>query len=261
LRSLGLTNIDYVDLNIADTICNESGVLSYEWHDNRCFSIMNDQVAEQYFPLTEFGIVSLNPSTTYYDMILGLGVDDNYISACDSKDNFDAIEKKIERRLLSPGHPRFILLDGGYDDNIDPEDDFYAYINNGCAGIMVKAEYEDLNLIGLNVTVANKSNGKASAYIKEAEVSTDESCLICCKSDVFLYDYDLECRWGSEVSLTECDNEHCAHYRDSPDDCYTANGGGGLMEEMCKGVSARCDGACQWSPGNLSTDPYRCYGG
>ena len=147
------------------------------------------------------------------------------------------------------------------------QDDFYGTINNSSAGIMVIPEFDtDDNLTGINVEVVNKTFGKASAYISNVKIITDTPCIICCKSGddnntSLLYDFGIECPWGSKVSLTECDNEYCAHYRDNHDDCYTANGGGGLTEEMCKSIQARCDGACQWSPGNLLTDPYRCYGG
>ncbi len=183
LRTLDLGNIEYVDLNIAKTICND-GALCYEWHDHRCFEIMkNDNHAEQYFPLSEFGIISLEPDIIYYDMILDLGVDDNYISGCDVKNDFWAIEHRIFKHLFTPGHPRFILLDGRYDQDIDPEKNFYDYIKNGCAGIMVIADYDaNESLTGLNVTVANKSAGKASAYIKNIEISTNKSCHVCCET-------------------------------------------------------------------------------
>ena len=246
LRSLDLEDIDYVDLNIAEKVCYD-GFNTYIWHNHHCFSIKNDGESSQFFPLSEFGVESIDIGETYSEIFLDMGVDDNYDSQCDVENNFEAI---VPRSNSTQIWSNYILLDGQYNDDIEPEDDFYGYIKNGCAGIMVTAKRNNNSdgLIGLDVTVANKSNGKASAYIRNVKTKSNTPCnLICCESTGSLsYYYSLECPLGSEVSLTECDNEFCSKYQDDPTAC------GDLHERMCLAVRERCNNACEWSPASIS---------
>jgi len=275
LRSLDLEDIKYVKLNIANKVCTDDGLTAYEWSNHHCFNIEHNGGSTHFFPSSDFSTTDDIGNFFKFDkIIIDLGLDENYISNCDFRNDFKAISSKQQNVTLDIDSNPAVLIESNHmfqwiinlyglgDFTYEQlQDDFYGTINDSSAGIMVIAEFDtDDNLTGINVEVVNKTAGKASAYISNIKIITDIPCLICCKSDdVLLYDYDVECNWGSKVSLTECDNEHCAHYRDSPDDCYTANGGGGLMEEMCKGVSARCDGACQWAK-DVSGEFYRCYG-
>jgi len=258
LRTLDIGNVDYVELKVAEKTCY-NGFYSYDWYNYRCFTIMNDEYTPQFFPLSEFGVESLDANETYSEMVLDMGVDDNYVSECNQKDGFEAIEiRKNYITLFSS----FILLDGKYNDDVEPEDDFYGYIKSGCTGIMAIAQRNSNDdLTGLNVTVANKSAGKASAYIKNIKIRSNTPCnLICCQrkdgnnwyglDSPLSYWHGFECQVeGLELKLVpieECDNEYCSKYQNNPMAC------GGLTEKMCIGVRERCNNACKWSPASIS---------
>ncbi|OQX71742.1 hypothetical protein B6D52_00520 [Candidatus Parcubacteria bacterium 4484_255] len=257
LRTLDLGDIEYVDMNIAEKIC-QNGLYSYEWRNHRCFNIMHNSFDEQYFPLSEFGAFSSDPSEIYHDMVLDLGVDDNYVSRCNAEKDFKAIEKRIERQTLSLTNPMFILLDGPYDDSVNPEDDFYRYIKNGCAGIMVIADHDaDENLMGLRVEVANKSAGKASAYIKNIKIDSNKPCVVCCKKklaeSIFLIEFQdgLECSQGyTIINPSRCCgaylNESCSNLGLGP----------------CRGVEAFCGTPnCHWVIGEGMAGSGSCHAG
>lgn len=284
LRTLNIGEIEGVSLASSTASC-ENGYYVYGWDNHICYGMGRDDYKEEYLPIWDF-VEMPTESVSVNKVSLGVGVSAGTPNDCNSRNNFDGFVNLQHYDLdCNPGTNkipenvwlayagnwseatlmRYVsLLVPLYDpqtfnSDVDRLSNFYGFIKDDVAGVMVSLDCGVDNFVsGIKLFLANKTPGGASAYIKNIKLSSDKSCLICCKSgDTLLYDYSIECPWGNEVLLTECDNRYCDYFRNNPDDCFFANGEAGLMEEMCKGVAERCDGVCEWrSAGNLY---YRCY--
>lgn len=228
LRTLGLgDDIERIDLNISKKTCNSDGHIIYEWNNHHCFGIPHDDFSEQFFPVSDFvNYSSLQSNFKYSNLVVDIGISALYRERCNVSENFKGFF--YGQRRISCNNVQSFTFPGGWsawaytwglastvNSSINPEENFYGYIKDNVAGIMVKAECDASDsLTGIRVWVANKTAGEASAFIKNIEVSSDESCIICCKTSdrsspphPYEYESGFQCGMGEDyqVALDYCD--------------------------------------------------------
>jgi len=256
LRTLDIGNVDYVDLNISEQVCGSDGYVTYEWNNYHCFNIAHNDGFKQFFPLCDFGIIDDIDNVKFDNITIDLGVDGNYVSKCDSRNNFKAISGTKEDVVFDINSPRNALIESdhmfqwainlvglGSMSWEDLENDFYGTISDTSAGIMVIADFDtDNNLNGINVEVANKTAGKASAYIKDIKINSNKLCIVCCmkktgllsgsSSITFLNSSECSGKWekidpslccqrfSSQTKCGNLDNWHCTAFNQFCNRCH-----------------------------------------
>ena len=259
LRTLDIGDIDYVDLNVSEQVCGSDGYVTYEWNNYHCFSIAHNAGFKQFFPLCDFGIIDDIDNVKFNNITIDLGLDENYVSNCDYRNNFKAISVATKEDVVFDiNSPRNALIQSdhmfqwainlvgaGQMSWEDLENDLYGTISDTSAAIIVIADFDTNNsLKGINVEVANKTAGKASAYIKNIKIHSNKLCIVCCMKKTGLLSGSSSINF---LNSSECsgkweriDPSLCCQRFSSQTEC------GNLDNWHCTAFNQFCN-KCQWN--------------
>ncbi len=234
LRTLDLGDVDRVDLNISEKTCYD-GRINYRWDNYICFAIMHDNYSQGFYPLMDFGIDEDIRKENIEEIQIDLGVNDNYVSQCDASNGFEAVVPNktvtLSKTQLSSSNPWFGCLHDDSSGNFC--ETFDTSVKNGGAIIKVKAKFDNDILSGFSFITANKSAGKASAYVSNIKIITNTSCALCCRSSESLIFRSNACRDDETID-------------ENLSDCCKSSCGEALSPTSCNTFSSYCGLHCEW---------------